>query len=91
MLGGRRPSFRRRVPWGSILAANLAITAFFVYGLISVGWSDYPWTALKRFTKVVEHLVMVLVVLDRSESHAGDGRAVQALPCHRSGGCPFSS
>ena len=38
-----------------------------MYGLISVVWSDFPWTAFKRFTKVVEHLMMVLVVL--TETH----------------------
>jgi O-antigen ligase len=54
---------RRRVPWSEIVAANVWIAAFLLYGLLSVAWSDYPWTALKRFTKVVEHLVMVLVVL----------------------------
>jgi O-antigen ligase len=58
---------RRRVPWGSIMAANFWITVFFVYALLSVLWSDYPWTAFKRFTKVVEHLMMVLVVLTEAK------------------------
>jgi exopolysaccharide production protein ExoQ len=64
---------RRTVSWSGILAANVWVTAFLLYGLLSVVWSDYPWTAIKRFTKVSEHVVMVLVVLtDRQPLQALD-------------------
>ncbi len=66
---------RRRAPWGRIMAGNLWITAFLVYGLLSVAWSDFPWTALKRFTKVFEHVVMVLVIL----SEANPSQAIDAV------------
>lgn len=57
----------RRLPLRDAMSANSLVFAFLAYGLISVLWSDYPWTALKRFTKVLEHLVMVLVVLTEKE------------------------
>lgn len=64
---------RRTVSLSGIMAANVWVTAFLLYGLLSVVWSDYPWTALKRFIKVSEHIVMVLVVLtDKHPSQALD-------------------
>ncbi len=33
---------RRRIRWGDIIGANLWIAVFFIYGLVSVAWSDYP-------------------------------------------------
>jgi exopolysaccharide production protein ExoQ len=54
---------RRRVSITKTAGANIWIAAFFIYALLSVGWSDYPWIALKRFLKVLEHVVMALVVL----------------------------
>jgi len=64
---------RRRVGWGNVMAANVLLTAFFLYGLVSVTWSDYPWVALKRFVKVAEHIVMALVILtERNPAQAID-------------------
>lgn len=64
---------RRRMNWGNVMAANVAIAAFFIYGLLSVAWSEFPWVAFKRFTKVIEHCFMVLVVLtERNPSQAMD-------------------
>jgi len=54
---------RRKFSWTGIFSANLWICIFLLYGLISISWSDYPWTAFKRFTKVLEHVAMALVIL----------------------------
>lgn len=66
---------KRRVSLGAVISANVWVSAFLLYGLLSIAWSDYPWTAFKRFTKVAEHIVMVLVIL--TESHPA--RAIDAL------------
>jgi exopolysaccharide production protein ExoQ len=50
--------FARQNPW---------LTAFFIYGLVSVIWSDFPFVAFKRWYKVVGHVVMVLVVFTERE------------------------
>ena len=64
---------RRRLSWLPLASANFWIAAFFAYGLASIGWSDFPWVALKRFAKVFEHVLMVLVVLtDPSAARAMD-------------------
>jgi O-antigen ligase len=48
---------------GMFLRANGPILLFFLYGAVSVLWSDYPDVAFKRWTKAVGDIVMVLVVL----------------------------
>jgi exopolysaccharide production protein ExoQ len=59
---------------GAFLRANGPILAFFIYGAISVLWSDYPEVSFKRWTKAVGDVVMVLVVLtDRDPSAAVRG------------------
>jgi exopolysaccharide production protein ExoQ len=42
---------------------NRWLTAFFIYSLISIVWSDFPLIALKRWIKILGHPIMVLVVL----------------------------
>src|SRR5271165_5411715 len=53
---------RRRVV-GTILRSNAPVVLFFSYCLLSILWSDYPDIALKRWTKAIGDLVMVLVVV----------------------------
>jgi exopolysaccharide production protein ExoQ len=48
---------------GMFLRANGPILLFFLYGAVSVLWSDYPDVAFKRWTKALGDVVMVLVVL----------------------------
>src|SRR6266705_1589860 len=48
---------------GMFLRANGPILLFFLYGAVSVLWSDYPDVAFKRWTKALGNVVMVLVVL----------------------------
>ena len=53
---------RRQVSVAVFVGNNKWLTLFILYCLASVLWSDYPWTALKRWIKVTEHIAMVLVV-----------------------------
>src|SRR5439155_14167174 len=54
-----------------LLLTNWPLLVFFAYCAVSVVWSDYPFVAFKRWTKVVGNLVMVLVVLtDRDPREA---------------------
>jgi len=64
---------RRRVSLSAFMAQNVWLSVFLLYCLLSVTWSDYSFTALKRWTKVIEHVAMVLVVLsERNRSQAID-------------------
>lgn len=46
-----------------LLRANPLIFIFFLYCLFSVMWSDFPGVAIKRFTKALGNISMVLLVL----------------------------
>lgn len=55
--------FRRGRRVVTTLEANIPILLFFVYGALSILWSDYPDVAFKRWVKASGNLVMVLVVV----------------------------
>ena len=47
----------------ALLRANKLLVVFFCYCTVSVLWSDFPFVAVKRLTKGIGNLTMVLVVL----------------------------
>jgi exopolysaccharide production protein ExoQ len=54
---------------GQIMARNWPILLFFLYCLISVTWSDFPFVAFKRWSKAIGNVVMVMVVLTDRDPH----------------------
>src|SRR5438552_11701797 len=48
---------------GALLRANKLVALFFCYCAVSVLWSDFPFVAVKRLTKGLGNLTMVLIVL----------------------------
>lgn len=54
---------RRRIFCAELVRNNLWMTAFFVYCLVSIIWSDYPFVAFKRYIKVAGHPLMALIIL----------------------------
>lgn len=62
---------QRNIDWPQTVRNNLWIIVFFLYGAISVVWSDYPFVSLKRWFKTVGNIVMSLVILtDQEPIHA---------------------
>ena len=53
----------RSFPWGAFFLRNRALTAFLLFALVSVFWSDFPLTASKRWFRDFGNYLMVLVVL----------------------------
>lgn len=53
----------RRIRLGELSARNLPLLLFIFYCAISISWSDYPYTALKRWGKALGDYIMVLVLL----------------------------
>jgi exopolysaccharide production protein ExoQ len=58
----------RHPDWGLVYRKNKWIIIYFLYLGISVLWSDYPFTAFKRWVKDLGSLLMVLVVLTEQDS-----------------------
>jgi O-antigen ligase len=54
---------RRADRVGALLRDNALLVVFFCYCAVSVLWSDFPFVALKRLTKGIGNLTMVLIVL----------------------------
>jgi hypothetical protein len=54
---------RRRIRLAAVLRDNPWLTAFWVFWLASILWSDYPMITLKRLVKDLGNVVMVLVIL----------------------------
>jgi exopolysaccharide production protein ExoQ len=54
---------KRKINWSEIFRDNVWLWLFFVYGGISILWSDFPFVAFKRWVKVLENVILVLVVL----------------------------
>jgi exopolysaccharide production protein ExoQ len=54
--------FVRRLRIGDIVRNNGWLTAFLFYCLIATLWSDFPFVALKRWTKILGHPIMALVI-----------------------------
>jgi exopolysaccharide production protein ExoQ len=54
---------KRQVYLSEIVLNNGWLIAFFLYCFISIAWSDFPFIAFKRWTKVLGHPIMALIVL----------------------------
>ena len=48
---------------GKLLRSNIPILLFFLFCGLSVFWSDYPFVTLKRWTRAMGNLFVVLIVL----------------------------
>jgi O-antigen ligase len=48
---------------GSLLWKNVPVLLFYIYGALSMLWSDFPLSTLKHWVKGVTDLLMVLIVL----------------------------
>lgn len=54
---------RRRKEYAFPVKDNLGLVFFFLYALMSVGWSDYQGPAFKRWIRLAGDLIMVLIIL----------------------------
>jgi len=53
----------RQLQFSEIVSKNGWLIAFFLYCFISIAWSDFPFIAFKRWTKIFGHPIMALIVL----------------------------
>lgn len=54
---------RRKIDWRQVIIDNRWLLLLFLYMLVSISWSDYPFVSLKRWFKASGSIVMALVVL----------------------------
>jgi exopolysaccharide production protein ExoQ len=53
----------RSFQWGRFFSHNWALTTFLFFALVSVGWSDFPFVAFKRWFRDLGNYLVILVVL----------------------------
>jgi O-antigen ligase len=70
ILSGAGVLLRRWPRTTAILRKNIPLVIFFVYCGASILWSDFPFVAFKRWTKVLGNVVMALVVLTELDAAA---------------------
>jgi exopolysaccharide production protein ExoQ len=58
---------RRRLIWSEIFQKNRVFILYFIYCLVSVLWSDYPFVAFKRFITFAGMMILILVVLSEED------------------------
>jgi O-antigen ligase len=54
---------KRKIKLGEFFRDNVWLCLFFIYGGISILWSDFPFVAFKRWVKGLENVILVLAVL----------------------------
>jgi len=70
---------RRKLPWGEIFAKNIWVWLYFLYGLISISWADFPFVALKRWVKGLGTVVMVLIILTETKPYKALENALRKM------------
>jgi exopolysaccharide production protein ExoQ len=70
---------RRKAKTRTLLLANWAILIYFLYCLISVAWSYHPDVSVKRWTKAIGDLAIVLVIATDEDPVAALRRVVSRV------------
>jgi len=68
---------RRRLNFTEVFRNNGWLIAFLLYCFLAILWSDVPFTAFKRWIKVIGHPVMVLVLLTEPDPMEALKRLIQ--------------
>jgi exopolysaccharide production protein ExoQ len=59
----------RRVRISVIVRNNAWLTVFLLYCLVATLWSDFPFVAFKRWTKILGHPIMGLIIYTEPDPH----------------------
>jgi exopolysaccharide production protein ExoQ len=71
--------FRRRLKWTELFIKNNWIWLYFLFGLISIIWSDYPFVSFKRWVKALGNVVMALIILTEQRPYVAIGAILRRL------------
>ena len=70
---------RRKLNWSDLITKNAWIWLFFIFGAISILWSDYPFVSFKRWIKALGNVIMVLVILTEERPYEAIGVILRRL------------
>ena len=69
----------RKLAWGHLLTHNSWIWLYFLFGGVSVLWSDYPDVSFRRLIKALGNVIMALVVLTEKRPYQAVGVVLRRL------------
>lgn len=70
---------RCRLNWNALFKQNAWVWLFFVFGALSILWSDYPFVSFKRLIKALGTVTMALVVLTEDRPYIAIGVILKRL------------
>src|SRR4029077_4051991 len=70
----------RQLQFSEIVSKNGWLIAFFLYCFISIGWSDFPFIAFKRWIKIFGHPIMALIVFTEPDPDEALRRLMKGWP-----------
>jgi exopolysaccharide production protein ExoQ len=68
---------KRQVQISEVIRNNQWLAIFFVYCFLAILWSDFPFVAFKRWTKVIGHPIMVLIIFTEPDPMAAITRLMK--------------
>jgi O-antigen ligase len=71
--------WRRKLDWKELFTQNIWIWLLFIFGAVSIFWSDYPIIAFKRLIKSLGVVIMVMVVLSEKRPYEAFGTILKRL------------
>jgi exopolysaccharide production protein ExoQ len=79
IVAGTYVLLKRRLSWRNLFANNIWVWLYFLYGLISLAWSDLPFVALKRWIKGLGTLIMALIILSEVKPYKALERVLRKM------------
>ena len=70
---------RRKVNWTTLLSRNKLVWMFFLFGLVSVLWSEFPLVIFRRLPKAIGNAVIALVILTDPEPSRATAAVLRRL------------
>ena len=70
---------QRKLNWSEIIKNNPWIWLYFLYALISIFWSDYPFVSFKRWIKTLGTVSIALIILTEERPYEAFGVILRRL------------
>lgn len=72
---------KRRLSISEFIRVNPVLAVLYLYCAISIGWSDFPFIAAKRFVKALGNIIMILVVCSEPNPFATFRAIIRRSAC----------
>lgn len=79
IIGGVLILYQRKIKWHLFFTQNAWTWLYFVFGAISILWSDYPFVSSKRWVKAIGNVIMVLIILTEGRPYEALGTILRRL------------